>query len=123
MQAMESLVAGGGSLAESAASSLNAPATLPALAMLSSYTHGSVVVPAWMDYLDHADEAHDLTTDTGRQREAIELYVAAKNLSVGCSQPLGFAKRLEFLVNPITYEFMEETILTNYVLLASKLRK
>ena len=54
--------------------------TLAALARLSAYHHGRHVIPAWIDYLAHEDETHDLTTDTGRQRESIALHVLAEKI-------------------------------------------
>ena len=61
---------------------INGQASVESLAKLSCYNNGPAVVPAWLDYLDHIGEAHDLSTELGRQRETIELYTQAMNLEL-----------------------------------------
>lgn len=65
------------------------PPTQETLMMMSAYHHGPHAVEAWLDYLQHAGEVHDLTTVEGRTRESIELLIAIHQLppdeSVNCS--------------------------------------
>jgi hypothetical protein len=56
------------------------PPSIETLLLLSAFHHGPVVIPAWMDYLSHADKTHDLATEVGRRREAIAIFVAAHQL-------------------------------------------
>jgi hypothetical protein len=60
--------------------SCTARPSLESLMQASVYVHGPHMVPAWLDYLVHGDESHDLATPEGRRREAFELFVAAANL-------------------------------------------
>jgi hypothetical protein len=72
------------------------PADIESLAQLSCYIHGSPAVPAWMDYLSHVGEAHDVTTKLGRQRESSELFTRASNMPIKDSE-MSFVKSLRYL--------------------------
>jgi hypothetical protein len=60
--------------------SYTARPSLESVMQASVYVHGPHMVPAWLDYLAHGGESHDLATPEGRRREAFELFVAAANL-------------------------------------------
>ena len=76
---------------------INGQASVESLAKLSCYNNGPAVVPAWLDYLDHIGEAHDLSTELGRQRETIELYTQAMNLELSPTSAGSFVKRSAFI--------------------------
>ena len=50
------------------------------LLLLSAWKNGPGVIPAWLDYLKHQEENHDLRTDVGRQRAAIEHLIRVHQL-------------------------------------------
>lgn len=56
------------------------PPTSEMLMMACAYHHGPLMIGPWLDFLDHQGEAHDLKTDIGRQREALELLEAVHGL-------------------------------------------
>ena len=77
------------------------PDTCPSieqLMLLSAFYHGPHAVDAWLDFLDHQAEAHDLTTDKGRRREAIELFIAAQQLVTDEETAFSLFKRARFLL-------------------------
>jgi hypothetical protein len=47
----------------------------------SAYHRGPATIEPWLDYLQHRDDQHDLTTLDGWRRDAIETFVMAQNLS------------------------------------------
>ncbi len=51
------------------------------LMMLSCFLQGPHAVDLWIDWLPHAGEFHDWQTEVGRNRQIIELFVLAQNLS------------------------------------------
>ena len=59
---------------------LGQPPRPETLMLLSAYHHGPGVIPVWMDYFQHASERHDLESECGRNRAAIELLVEAHEL-------------------------------------------
>lgn len=74
------------------------PPTPETLMLLCSYFHGPGMVDPWLDYLQHRHESHDLATQVGRQREAIELLVAAHRLSDDEDVTKRLVKQLDVLV-------------------------
>jgi hypothetical protein len=59
---------------------LEGPPSVPALIMVSAYFDGPRVMEACLDYLDHLGETHDLATEEGCRREAIELSFLAQRI-------------------------------------------
>ncbi|MBD3673915.1 MAG: hypothetical protein HUJ26_10355 [Planctomycetaceae bacterium] len=45
-----------------------------------AFENGPVTIPAWLDYLPHRLEQHDLTTAIGRQRESMAQFLRAEAL-------------------------------------------
>ena len=54
------------------------PPSVPTLILTSAYFNGPRVMEACLNYLDHLGETHDLATEEGRRREAIELSFQAQ---------------------------------------------
>lgn len=50
------------------------------LLLLSAWHNGPSIIPAWLDYLKHQEENHDLSTEVGRQRAAIEHLIRVHQL-------------------------------------------
>jgi hypothetical protein len=46
-----------------------------------AYHRGPATIEPWLDYLQHRDDQHDLSTLDGWRRDAIETFVLAMNLS------------------------------------------
>jgi hypothetical protein len=45
------------------------------------YQHGPAAIEPWLDYLRHQHETHDLKTFEGWQRDAIDIFLRAQELS------------------------------------------
>ncbi|MBD3672780.1 MAG: hypothetical protein HUJ26_04565 [Planctomycetaceae bacterium] len=60
--------------------SLTGPSPIEAYARLTAYRNGPTTIPAWLDYLPHRLEHHDLTTESGRQRESMAQFLTAESL-------------------------------------------
>jgi hypothetical protein len=60
--------------------SVTGPSPSEAYARLMAYQNGPGTIPAWIDYLPHRNEEHDLTAWKGRQREAISQYLTAEGI-------------------------------------------
>lgn len=60
--------------------SLTGLSPVEAYARMTAHRNGPGTIPAWIDYLPHRLEDHDLTTQIGRQRESISQYLTAEAL-------------------------------------------
>ncbi len=50
------------------------------LLLLSVWKNGPAIIPAWLDYLKHQEEHHDLSTEVGRQRAWIKHLIRVHQL-------------------------------------------
>jgi hypothetical protein len=68
------------------------------LMMLSCFLRGPHAVDSWLDWLPHAGEFHDCQTEVGRNRQIVELFVLAQNLSVSANNDR-LSKLLTMIMN------------------------
>lgn len=59
---------------------LDGPPSVEGLLLWHSWKRGPSVIQPWFDFLNHQAENHDLRTEIGRQRAAIEVFVGMRQL-------------------------------------------
>lgn len=59
---------------------LGQPPSVETLLLLHAWRRGPFVVEAWLDYLAHQQERHDLDTEVGRRRAWLELLIQVQQL-------------------------------------------
>lgn len=74
------------------------PPTTEQLMLAAAYHHGLHALEAWIDFLQHAGEQHDLTTREGRTRESIELSIAAHTLPTDTDTICRLAMKAPFVL-------------------------
>jgi hypothetical protein len=72
--------------------------SLESLMLLHAWRHGPGVIPAWFDFIDHQTERHDLSSDLGRQRASIQLFVDVQQLASDGSTKASLAKKAHFIL-------------------------
>lgn len=73
------------------------PPSTATLMMVGAYRHGPHVIDAWIDFLHHAEESHDLSTSVGRRRESIALLIEAHQLREDESTRWSLEKKAPFI--------------------------
>lgn len=74
------------------------PPTAEKLMMSFAYNRGPLLIESWLDFLDHEGEDHDLTTETGRMRETIDLLVVAQSLPADLKTSVSLMKHSKMII-------------------------
>jgi hypothetical protein len=67
------------------------------LMLLTAYLHGPGVIEPWLDFLEHVDEQHDLTTEAGRMRASLQLLLDVHRLPADEATQFSLLRRHRFV--------------------------
>jgi hypothetical protein len=67
------------------------------LMLLTAYLHGPGMIDPWLDFLQHVDEQHDLTTDVGRMRASLQLLLDVHRLPSDEAIQASLVRRQNFI--------------------------